>query len=127
MGNKSRYVNPVNRNLQETVAKLYKRVAEMEIGLAQTSIRNEAIVKIMLDSGKISKEDFDATVKTIVKEVYKLPEEAKVDISTKPEDKPVVEELTEEDLQLKEETPTVEPQENSKEEKTENSVENKIQ
>jgi hypothetical protein len=99
MGNKSKQGN-VPKNLQQTVAKLYKRVAEMELSLAQTGIRTETLIRLLMDKNIVNQDEFNTLIKEVIKEVYNLPKASDVNISHNDEDKPKEDELTKEDLEI---------------------------
>lgn len=81
MGNKSK------SNSGDKFDKLYKRVASMEIGLAQCAIRNEALIRCLMEQNQVTQEDFAVKIKEITRAVYGVdintPEEAAAAVENK--------------------------------------------
>lgn len=72
MGNKSKQKN-VNENIGRTVNRLYKRTAEMEIGLFKAGVSSAALIELLIDKGIISADEFNVNCNRIAKEI--LPNE----------------------------------------------------
>ena len=68
--------------MQETVDTLYKRTAELEIGLAQWAIKLEAISKILINKEVYDIKTLQKESEAMVREMYNMPEEVNVKVTT---------------------------------------------
>lgn len=68
--------------MSEKLDKLYKRVSEMEVNLAQLAIKLEAISEILLNKNVYDTKELQDASTEMVRIMYKLPKDMKIEVTT---------------------------------------------